>query len=647
MGGTVLNADGPDRIVYLSNISLAEAVNRWLEALSQRGLSDPLGAVAIPVDDSLGRVTAEPVFAGESSPHNHCSAMDGYAVRFQETFNASEAEPVRLEIGSQAKPVDTGDPLPEGFDAVIMIEDVDQVAAGIEITSPVTPWQHVRTVGEDIVATELILPENHLIRPVDLAAMLAGGLTQVRVRTRPRVMIIPTGSELVQPGTPLRRGDIIEFNSRLLASMASQWGCEPLRHGIVADELEEIKQALAAATGDHHLVIINAGSSAGSRDFTVHAIRELGEVLVHGVRIRPGKPVVLGIVDETPVLGIPGYPVSAALDMEFFARPLAYSLQGRQSAAAQKVSAHMPRKIASSLGSEEFVRVKLGRVDDKLVAAPIERGAGALMSMVRADGILRIPEASEGVRAGEQVEVELLKDLEDVENTIVALGSHDICLDILASELRHRFPGLSLSSARIGSLGGLMALKRGEAHIAGTHLLDEDTGEYNRSYVQRYLPEADINLVNLSFREQGLMVAPGNPLKIGGIEDLARANMSFINRQKGSGTRVLLDYHLKQRSLDAGVIEGYDREEYSHMAVAAAVLEGTADAGMGILAAAAALGLDFIPVATERFDLAIPGRFMDTVRIVSLLEVIRSPEFKDRVLALGGYDISMTGEIVT
>lgn len=642
-----MTADNPDRIIYLSNLSLTDAGERWFAALSERGLNNPLEGTPVPVDESLGRTTAAPVFAGKSSPYNHCSAMDGFAVRSQDTFNASEAEPLRLKPGEQARPLDTGDPLPEGFDAVIMIEDVDQLPDGdIEITSAATPWQHVRTVGEDIVATELILPENHRIRPVDLAAMLAGGLTEVMVRQRPRVGIIPTGSELVQPGEPLLRGNIIESNSRLLAGMINEWGADATRYGITADDLGEIKQALAGAADENHVVIVNAGSSAGSQDYTVHAIRELGRVLVHGVRVKPGKPVVLGIIGETPVLGIPGYPVSAALDMEFFVMPLIHMLQGRQPPARRKARVHSSRKIASGLGSEEFIRVKLGRVDGKLVAAPIGRGAGALMSLVQADGILRIPEESEGVRAGEQVDIELLKDLRDVENTIVALGSHDICLDILASELRHRYPGLTLSSARIGSLGGLMALKRGEAHMAGTHLFDEETGEYNVSYVQRYLPDADIRLINLSFREQGLMTAAGNPVNISGIEDLARPQVSFINRQKGAGTRVLLDFELKRKGIDAAAIKGYEREEYSHMSVAAAVLEGAADTGLGIMAAARALGLDFIPVTTERFDLAIPERFLATKNIMSLLEVIRSQDFKDRVLRLGGYDTSMTGKFV-
>ena len=637
----------PERTVYLSNLSLREAEEKWLRELAEQGLLAPLAGETVPVDESLHRVTAEPVFALASSPHNHCAAMDGFAVRYADTVNASEAEPCRLSLASQALPVDTGDPMPEEFDTVIMIEDVDPVSPEeIEITSPATPWQHVRTVGEDIVATELVLPENQLVRPVDLAAMLAGGVTEVRVRPQPVVSIVPTGSELVQPGSELRRGDIIEFNSRLLAGMAAEWGARPVRHEIVPDDFKELKRVIAHVAQNSHIAVINAGSSAGRDDYTMHAIRELGEVLVHGVRIRPGKPVVLGIIDRTPVLGIPGYPVSAALDMELFARPLVCRLLGRSEPAGRKVSVRMPRKIASGLGAEEFVRVKVGKVGDSLVATPVERGAGALMSLVRADGLLRIPEDSEGVKADQTVTIELLKELDDVKNTIIALGSHDISLDILASELRKNFPSLTLASAHVGSLGGLMGLKRGEAHLAGTHLLDEETGDYNVSYVQRYLGDADVHLVNLVFREQGLMIAVGNPKNMTGVEDLVRNDIIIINRQKGAGTRVLLDYKLKQSDIDAADISGYEREEYTHMSVAAAVKDGVADAGLGILAAARALKLDFIPVATERYDLAIPGRYFDSNKIQALLSVIRTQSFRDRVMELGGYDTSQTGELV-
>lgn len=624
-----------------------EALERLAGTLRERGLLQPLAGETVLIDDSLGRVTAEAIFAIKSSPHYHCAAMDGYSLEFASSVGASDKNPVRLALGRDAEPINTGDAIPENHNAVIMVEDVDLVAANaIEITGAATPWQHVRTVGEDIVATELILPENQLIRAVDVAAMLAGGLTSIQVRRKPRLTVIPTGSELVQPGEKAGRGQIIEFNSRLLANMARGWGADAASHQIVPDDYDEIIVALAAAAAESDIVAINAGSSAGSEDYTVHAVAELGEVLVHGVRIKPGKPVVLGIINNTPVLGIPGYPVSAALTMDLFAQPLVYAFQGLSAPERPRIRVRVARKVSSSLGAEEFIRVKVGRVGEQLIASPIERGAGALMSLVRADGLLRVPEDSEGIREESDVEIELLKSLADVENTIVAIGSHDIALDLLASELKQDFPELTLSSAHVGSLGGLMALKRGEAHLAGTHLLDEATGEYNVSFIKKHLPGKKIMLVNLAFREQGIIVQPGNPLGISSIKDIVSINAVFINRQKGSGTRILLDYKLRQKRIDPADVKGYEREEFSHMAVAAAILDGAADAGMGILAAARALGLEFIPIVTERFDLAIPDEYFQTRQIKALVSVIRGDRFKTRLISLGGYDSSLSGTVI-
>ena len=303
----------------------------------------------------------------------------------------------------------------------------------------------------------------------------------------------------------------------------------------------------------------------------------------------------------------------------------------------------MSRKVHSSLGEDEFLRVRLGRVGGRTVAAPIQRGAGVVMSLVRADGIVTIPRFSEGVDAGEQVEVELLRPVESLDTTVVAIGSHDVTLDLIASELRRIDPRLTLASSNVGSLGGLLALRRGEAHVAGTHLLDEETGEYNVSYVRRYVPNEHIVLVTLVHREQGLIVPPGNPKSIESLDDLTRGDVRFVNRQRGSGTRVLLDYLLKQHGIASEDISGYEREEFTHLAVAAAVAGGVADVGAGVLSAARALGMDFVPLSTERYDLAIPKQHYESDLLEPLLSLIRSDDFKRQVDGLGGYDTTSTG----
>jgi len=652
--------------IYLESTPLHEALTRWLSKLNTEGIGKPLQGETVKVIDSLGRVTAEAVIAKTSSPFYHSSSMDGYAVRFTDTFGASETNPLRLKIGEQAVYVDTGDPMPDGFNAVIMIEDVNivssrQSAVGsqqsesikntiheyIEIIAPVTPWQHVRVIGEDIVATELILPENHMIRPVDMGAMLAGGHVEVMVRKRPKVVVIPTGTELVEAGGELKKGDIIEYNSRILSGLISEWGGEPVRFTIVPDKIEELKKAILDALTIGDLVVINAGASAGSEDFTVRVINELGEVLLHGVNIKPGKPVILGWVRGKPVLGIPGYPVSAYITFQLFAKPLIYRWQGLEIEEPEILKAKISRQVASTLGQEEFLRVKVGKVGDNFIATPVSRGAGVLMSLVRADGFVRIPAMSEGIGAGTEVNIELMRSKSDIEHTIVCIGSHDNALDLLANILKKRCPNFSFSSAHVGSMGGLMALKRGEAHLSGTHLLDEETGEYNVPVIKKLLSDKKIILINLVYREQGLLVLKGNPKNIRGFEDLIRSDVVFVNRQSGAGTRLLTDKCLRELGIKPENVKGYEREEYTHMGVASAVLTGVADTGLAILASAKALNLDFIPVANERYDLAIPREFFETEMLQHLINIIKKDaEFRGMVVGLGGYDISDMGKVM-
>jgi putative molybdopterin biosynthesis protein len=582
--------------------------------------------------------------------------MDGIAVRAAATAGATESSPLTLALGKQAVWVDTGDPMPPDTDAVVMAEHVQILDdATVAITAAVAPWHHVRPMGEDIVATELVIPEGVPLRPVDLGAIAAAGHATVVVRRRPRVAIIPTGTELVTPeaaaarearGQPVCAGEIIEFNSLILAGMVEEWGGLPTRMPPVPDRQDLLRAAVAGAIADHDVIVVNAGSSAGAEDYTATVLAELGEVVVHGVAIRPGHPVILGVAVGKPALGLPGYPVSAALTADLFLRPLLYRLQGLTPPPRPAVTATISRKLLSPLGEDEFVRVTLGRVDGRLIATPLTRGAGVVMSLVRADGIARIPRFSEGLHAGAEVAVELLREQADIESTIVAIGSHDLALDLLASHLQRAGAGRRLSSANVGSLGGLMALKRRDAHLAGVHLLDEETGEYNISYVRRLLPDEEIVLVHLAYREQGFLTPPGNPLGLSSLRDLACPGVRFVNRQRGSGTRVLLDYQLRQEGIDPGAIVGYQREEFTHMAVAAAVQSGAANVGLGIRAAAHALGLTFVSLFSERYDLAIPRRHWESELLAPLRHLLFDPAYRSAVEALGGYNVERMGEEV-
>jgi len=477
--------------------------------------------------------------------------------------------------------------------------------------------------------------------------MLATGLTEIPVRKIPTALVVPTGSELVQPGEPLRPGNIIEFNSRVLAGYLTEWGLQTERNPIVTDKPEALKKTITDAVAEYDLVIINAGASAGSRDHTAGVIGELGEIVLHGVNIRPGKPVILGIVRGKPVIGLPGYTISAIITLNLFVRPLADSLLGAQSPPVPRLEATLARPLSSKLGVEEFIRVKLGQVGDVMMATPGGRGAGAVMSLVQADGFLTIPANSEGLGAGEKVQIELLRTGHEIQNTLVFIGSHDNILDVLANLLHRLRPVCRLSSAHVGSMGGIMAIMRGEAHLAGTHLLDEETGEYNVAFIRKYLPGMKLQLINLTYREQGLLVPRGNPLGIKDFADLARHDVRFINRQRGAGTRLLTDMHLKRLGITPRQVNGYEREEYTHMNVASAIASNSADTGLAIRAAAVALGLDFIPVAEERYDLILPGVFLQDPKVIALLQTIReNEEFRRTVATLGGYDLRDCGTIM-
>ncbi|MFP3998570.1 MAG: molybdopterin biosynthesis protein [Desulfobacterales bacterium] len=606
----------------------------------------------VDVTAAVGRVLSRPVYARLSSPNFNSAAMDGIAVKAETTFGANEANPKTLEAGTEAVFVNTGHVLPEGTDAVIMIEDLEIIEENsIRIEAPAFPWQNVRRMGEDIVATELLFPRHHKITPYCTGALMGGGITEVSVIRKPNLLFIPTGPELVDYNKvtgELAPGRVIESNTHVLGKTAEKHGAQYTRRDILPDDFEQIKQAAkqGADSEEVDIILITGGSSAGSEDFSKEVIASIGRILVHGVAMMPGKPVVIGEINGKPAFGIPGYPVSAILAFEQFVIPVITSMLGQPEPEHDMTEAEPTKKIAGKLGMEQFIRVKLGRVGSRIVATSLPRGAGTITSITEADGIIRIPADKEGIREHEKTPVRLLKSRQSVENTIVAVGSHDNTIDVIADMIRAKSSRFTLSSSHVGSMGGLMAVKNGLCHFAGSHLLDENDGSYNISYIRRYLSDTPVLLVRLAEREQGFIVAPGNPKNIFGIEDLTRDNILFINRQAGSGTRVLLDYQLRGAGIDPDSIKGYEKEEYTHMAVAAAVLSQSADAGLGIRAAAKALGLDFVAMATESYELVIPEKFFNTDRIEVLLEVIRSEEFIARVNSMGGYHTQNTGKIV-
>ena len=647
--------------VYLHDIPLEVAKARFEAALEEAHLWGVLGQEVIPLDENaLGRVLTEPILAKVSSPHYHAAAMDGFAVKADQTVGAQPSNPLVLQIGNQARYVDTGDPVPEGFDSVIPIENVESLdAAGaitqnirlpdfIRIRTAVTPWFHIRMMGEDIIVTQLVLAAGQVLRSVDLGAIAAAGYREIQVARKPRVAILPTGSELVPIGSKLKPGSILEYNSLVLAAQVRTWGGLATRLPIIPDDFEAICARVQEVAPDYDLILLGAGSSAGAEDFSATVVEKLGRLLVHGVAVRPGHPVILGILDidrrTIPVIGVPGYPVSSAMTGEIFVEPLLAKWSGRRANELPIEIAEMTRKITSSGGDDDYIRVVLGKVGKRMLAAPLARGAGIITSLVRADGLVVLSRGVQGAEAGEMVSVQLYSKKTEIERTIFCIGSHDLTLDVLAQILTKH--DRRLTSANVGSQGGLAALQRGEAHMAGSHLLDPDTGEYNVAYLPQYLSGIPVRVVALVLREQGFLVQKGNPKDIKNLTDISKPGIHFVNRQRGAGTRVLLDYHLKLKGISPESIRGYDQEEYTHLGVAVAIASGRADFGLGIAAAAQALDLDFVPLFQERYDLVIPKEHAESDLLRPLFYVIAGKEFRAAVMCMPGYDVSVMGKLI-
>jgi putative molybdopterin biosynthesis protein len=576
----------------------------------------------------VGRITAEPLFASYSVPEALLAAMDGIAARSEDTLGAHEQNPVRLKDFSR---VNTGNVVPPGYDAVIMIEDVTMEEDFAVIRKAAGPWQHVRPAGEDIAESEMILPSGHRIRPHETGALAAYGFTSIPVLTV-RVGLIPTGSELVPPGTRPLPGQVVESNTVMAGAWLSSLGCSCTRYPVTPDDPEKIRAVILRAVNENDLVIVSAGSSAGTRDYTAPVIDEIGKVLVHGVGIRPGKPVIIGEVEGKPVIGMPGYPLSAITVIREIIAPLVGGF-GLSIPPREKLPATLTATLHSDIGTTEFVLLAVGSIHDRWAAVPLSRGSGVQMSGVRANALLCIPPDLEGVEAGDEVTVELLVNSDEAASSLLVTGSHDPAIDYLA-ELAQR-KGVSVHSSHTGSMGGLLALKRESCHAAPVHLLDP-SGEYNLPFLERYLPGEDITLVCVAERTQGIVSREGLSLA-----DLP--GHSFVNRQKGSGTRLLLDYELRKLGIPPSAIPGYDRELTTHIGVALAVKQGEAEAGMCVFSAAKALDLPFVPVGNERYELAVRTADLADPRIGVLIDVIGSQDFRDILQRLGGYDTTETG----
>lgn len=629
---------------YLSNKPCEQALSEYLTALKNAGTT--YKTETVETRNANSAVTASAQYARRCSPHYCACAMDGIALRSELTNGACESSPVVIKPGDFVY-VDTGDPLPEGCDCVVMIEDVVEDEGGaIRLYSASVPWSNVRHVGEDICMGDMIVPSFTVITPAVIGALLAGGVYEVEIVKKPVAAIIPTGDEIVDTASEPKPGDIPEYNSAVFSAMLSEWGVGSKVYPVIPDVPELLSSTVDSAARECDAVIVIAGSSAGHDDYTSTIIKELGSLVIHGVAIKPGKPVALGHIGSVPVIGVPGYPVSGIIVMDEIVRHVIRLLTKRPDMPAPRMSAYLSRRLTSSLKYKEFIRSRAASVNGKTVAVPMSRGAGIVSGYAKASGIITVPQNCEGIEAGSVVDIRLLKSPDEIQNSLCVTGSHDPLIDEIADILLRLDNPVRIVSSHVGSMGAVTAVRGAEAHLGGIHLLDTETGEYNVGYVQKYFKNGGAVLVRGVVRKQGLIVAGGNPLGVRGIADIARRGVSYVNRQKGSGTRILLDFLLEKNGISAESVYGYTREEYTHTAVAAAVHSGDADAGLGIYSAAKIYSLDFIPLWDEKYDFLVLSSVIDDENVKRFFETLKSDELKERLSLMGGYSFENPGEII-
>ena len=647
--------------IYLSDVPLNKAKEVFKNRIKELGLWKVLRNEIISVDeDALSRVLAEPVYAKFPSPGYNSAAMDGFAVFAKDAEGATTANPIQLKYGINTVYVDTGDPLPNEFDAVIPIENVELIDLNgdilnegrsphrIQIRESVVPWSHVRLMGEDLTPNQLLFCEGHKICELDLSVIASAGVVELTVAAIPIIAIIPTGSELIPIWQQPQPGQIIESNSLFMAGKVKSWGGNATRFELIRDDIDSITGKIKQVALSNDLILVNAGSSSGCEDFTAKIISENGELLIHGVAIKPGHPVILGLFkSETryvPIIGIPGFPVSAALAMDLFVKELIYRWQGLALEEDEIIPARLSRKITSPGGDVDFIQVSVAAVGKEYVAAPISKGAGVLSTLANADGYLVLPEGTQGKQADEFVEIRLNRSKREIDNNILAIGSHDFLLDEITRYLLKK--GRRLTSVNVGSLAGLIALNKGNCHLAGSHLLDPESGIYNVKYIREYIQNVKVKVIVLAYRKQGLIIKSGNPKGIKDLDDLLRMDVVFCNRQRGSGTRVLLDYHLKNQGIKSSEIRGYEQEEFTHMGVASAVISGRADCGLGIAAATEVYDLKFIPLFEERYDLVVNNNEENSDLLGPLFEALKDQVLVNELSKVKGYDLNPLGNVV-
>ncbi len=621
----------------------------------------------VPLHLAVGRVLAKDVYALTDVPPFDRATMDGYAVRAEDTFTAEEDNPVILKVTGvieagkkpeievnrgEAAEIATGAMMPKGANAVVMVEYTRKRRDEIEVFKPVSPGENVMYAGSDIMAGELIAREGSKLTHREIGVMAACGIKEVEVYRKPRVAVISTGNELVSPGEKLVEGKIYDVNSYSLAAAVEENGGEAILIGIARDDEAEMRRMIDKALREADIVMTSGSTSAGAGDVMYRILDEFNPgVIVHGIAIKPGKPAIIAVSDSKPIFGLPGYPTSAMTVFEVMVAPVIREMAGISESEMTRLKARLALKVFSAEGRREFLPVNVVEGAEGYSAYPVSGSySGAVTAFAFTDGFVEIPENVVMLEEGEEVEIRLFSQLRPAD--LMIIGSHCVGVDILLSILREKKPYMS-KVINVGSTGGILAVKRGEADIAGTHLLDE-SGVYNEPIIRKY-GLRNVLLVKGYLREQGLIVARGNPKRIRGFEDLLREDVTFINRNRGSGTRILTDMYLKEVAEKRGVsfqeliasIKGYTVEAKTHTSVAVAVASGKADVGVGIKSVAVNYGLDFIPLRSEEYDFLIRKGRMEKEAVRDFLDCLTSEEFASRLQKVDGLEVyDRTGEVV-
>jgi putative molybdopterin biosynthesis protein len=637
-----------DRKVFRTLVTIEEA-DAELRKYFKPG---PASADEVMVSGAMGRTLVRDVIAQIDVPGFDRATMDGYAVIADDTFGADDDNPKRLKIvgrceagqqvsipvnGGEAIEISTGAPVPRGSNAVVMVEHTRRVNSTLEIFRPVVPGENISAAGSDIMAGELVLRKGETITPREVGVLAALGIDTIIAFRKPRVSILSTGNELLSPGASLTYGKIYDINASAIAASVVECGGEPVSLGIVPDNAEVMEKKLRQALQLGDIVLTSGSTSAGAGDLVYRIIDNLGKpgVLVHGISVKPGKPALIAVVDGKPLIGLPGHPTSALMIFHTLVAPILREMSGLSRRTMVVLEAKLAFRVASAKGRRELLPVHLARAaTGQYLAYPTVGGSSAITSFSLSDGYIDIPDTVTFIEEGEHVRVYLFGAGLNPADLFV-IGSHCVGIDVLIEFIREHGPEFSVKVINTGSLGGLHAISRGEADIAGIHLLDEATGEYNIPFYHRFGLRDKAILVRGYAREQGFLLPKGNPRSIDGFDALLRGDITFMNRNRGSGTRILVDFHLSKiaasRSMTleelARRISGYMSEAKSHSAVAAAVAHGRADVGVGIRTVAEMYGLDFIKVGDESFDFLVARDRVDKPAVQSFLGALRSKEF--------------------